>query len=61
MNSNYQEALKLYNQCDYEGAYNILLSYAGLENKGHRLLEECKKQILQQYIYLIKENEKKGI
>lgn len=61
MESMYREALSLYNQCEYEKAYDILSnSSINLDDKESRLLEECKRQILQQYIYLINENEKEG-
>ena len=59
MESQYKEALALYNQCEYEKAYDILSnSSINLDDKESRLLEECKKQILQQYRYLINEAEK---
>ena len=59
MESQYKEALVLYNQCEYEKAYDILSnSSINLDDKESRLLEECKKQILQQYRYLINEAEK---
>lgn len=56
MEEKYQEALALYNQCDYEGAYTIIIDN-GLcsTEKGDFLCNECRKQILQQYIYLIKD------
>ena len=56
MEEKYQEALTLYNQCDYEGAYAIIIDN-GLcsTDKGDFLCNECRKQILQQYIYLIKD------
>lgn len=61
MESQYKDALALYNQCEYEKAYDILSnSSLNAEDKGYRLLEECKRQILQQYIYLINEKEKEG-
>lgn len=61
MESQYKEALTLYNQCEYEKAYDILSnSSINLDDKESRLLEECKRQILQQYIYLINESEKEG-
>ena len=61
MESQYKDALALYNQCEYEKAYDILSNLSlNAEDKGYRLLEECKRQILQQYIYLINENEKEG-
>ena len=56
MDTQYKEALTLYNQCEYEKAYDILSCSQCLDDKSHRLLlEECKKQILQQYIYKINE------
>ena len=57
MEEKYQEALSLYNQCDYEEAYSIIIDN-GLcsTEKGDFLCNECRKQILQQYIYLIKDN-----
>lgn len=61
MESQYKDALALYNQCEYEKAYDILSNSShNMGDKGSRLLEECKKQILQQYIYLINESEKEG-
>ena len=61
MESQYKEALTLYNQCEYEKAYGILSnSSINLDDKESRLLEECKRQILQQYIYLVNESEKEG-
>lgn len=56
MEEKYQEALNLYNQCDYEEAYAIIIDN-GLcsTEKGDFLYNECKKQILQQYIYLVKD------
>lgn len=59
MESQYKDALALYNQCEYEKAYDILSNSShNMGDKGSRLLEECKKQILQQYLYLINEAEK---
>lgn len=58
MDSIYREALSLYKQCEYEKAYDILSSSQCLNEKDSKLLEECKKQILQQYLYLINEAEK---
>ena len=59
MDTQYKEALSLYNQCEYEKAYDILSnSVTDFGKKGHLLLEECKKQILQQYVSLINEAEK---
>ena len=56
MDSKYQEALGLYNQCDYEQAYSILFNNdLHTTNKGKLLFKECEKQILQQYTYLIKD------
>ena len=61
MEYQYEDALALYNQCEYEKAYDILSNSShNIGDKGSRLLEECKKQILQQYIYLINESEKEG-
>lgn len=61
MESQYKEALTLYHQCEYEKAYDILSnSSINLDDKESRLLEECKRQILQQYIYLVNESEKGG-
>mgnify|MGYP003479124522 FL=1 len=61
MEEKYQEALNLYNQCDYEGAYAIIIDN-GLcsTEKGDFLCNECRKQILQQYIYLIKDYIEQG-
>lgn len=61
MEEKYQEALTLYNQCDYEGAYAIIIDN-GLcsTEKGDFLCNECRKQILQQYIYLIKDCVEQG-
>ena len=62
MEEKYQEALALYNQCDYEGAYAIIIDN-GLcsTEKGDFLCNECRKQILQQYIYLIKDYVEQGL
>ena len=62
MEEKYQEALALYNQCDYEGAYSIIINN-GLcsTEKGDFLYNECRKQILQQYIYLIKDYVEQGL
>ena len=61
MDTQYKEALSLYNQCEYEKAYDILSNLSlNAEDKESRLLEECKRKILQQYIYLINESEKEG-
>lgn len=61
MESQYKEALTLYNQFEYEKAYDILSNSShNMGDKESRLLEECKRQILQQYIYLINESEKEG-
>ena len=59
MNTNYQKALKYYNQYNYEEAYDVLSSSNNLDEKSQKLLEECKKQILQQYVYLINDYEGK--
>lgn len=49
----YQQALSLYNQGDYEGAFDLL---AGDTSQDSLLLKaECEKQITEQYIYFIKE------
>lgn len=59
MESQYKDALALYNQCEYEKAYDILSnSNQDFGKKGHLLLEECKKQTLQQYVSLINEAER---
>ena len=61
MEYQYEDALALYNQCEYEKAYDILSNSSyNIGDKGSRLLEECKRQILQQYIYLNNESEKEG-
>lgn len=53
MESKYQHALSLYNQGDYEGAFGFL---EGETDRESLLLKaECKKQMTDQYIYLIKE------
>lgn len=49
----YQQALSLYNQGDYEGAFDLL--YGEVDQKCLLLKAECKKQITDQYLYLIKE------
>lgn len=49
----YQQALSLYNQGDYEGAFDLL--YREVDQKCLLLKAECKKQITDQYLYLIKE------
>ena len=60
MDSKYKEALSLYNQCEYEKAYDILSnSPHNMGDRRNLLLEECKRQILQQYVYLINEAEKR--
>lgn len=60
MESMYREALSLYNQCEYEKAYDILSNSShNMGDKESRLFEECKKLILQQYVYLINEAEKR--
>lgn len=53
MGSKYQKALSLYNQGDYEEAFDLL---HGEDDQECLLLKaECKKQITHQYVYLIKE------
>ena len=55
MNSEYNRALSFYTQGDYEKAFDIIstLDLVGNE-KGRVLFVECKRQIVQQYGYLIK-------
>ncbi len=50
---NYQQALRLYNQGDYEGAYDLLAKIDSRE--GKLLAAECKKLITEQYIYLLRD------
>ena len=54
MNPIYQQALSLYNQCDYEGAW-MLLQDADLETEqAKKLFEECDKLVTEQAAYIIK-------
>ncbi len=53
MESKYKQALFLYNQGDYEGAFDLL--YGEISKECLLLKAECKKQITDQYLYLIKE------
>lgn len=52
----YQQALSLYNQNDYEGAIELLNRITEKNREETALLNECKNQIIQQYIYLIRES-----
>ncbi len=53
MESLYQQALSLYNQGDYEGAFNLL--YGETDRKCLLLELECKRLLTDQYAYLIKD------
>lgn len=53
MESLYQQALSLYHQGDYEGAFDLLY---GETDRECLLLElECKRLLTDQYVYLIKD------
>lgn len=50
----YQQALSLYNQGDYEGAWRLLQN-ADLETEQEKkLFEECDKLVTEQAAYIIK-------
>ena len=54
MESLYQQALSLYNQGDYEGAWNLLHNANLKEQREILLFKECEKLSLEQTILLIK-------
>lgn len=55
-NDLYQNALSAFNRGEYETAYKIIsCSEESLSSESERLLNECKKQIAEQYYYIIKE------
>lgn len=52
----YKNALSAFNRGEYESAYNIIsCTEESLSIEGERLLNECEKQIAEQYYYIIKE------
>lgn len=61
MESQYKDALALYNQCEYEKAYDILSNSShNMGDKGSRLLEECKNKFFNStYISLMKVKRRK--
>lgn len=60
-NDLYKNALSAFNRGEYETAYNIIsCSEESLSSESERLLNECKKQIAEQYYYIIKEYLQQG-
>ena len=51
----YTKALSLYNQGDYEGALDVLRFSTVHSKEEDALKEECRNQIIRQYVYLIKD------
>ena len=55
MENYYTKALSLYNQGDYEGALDVLRFSTVHSKEEDALKEECRNQIIRQYVYLIKD------